>query len=214
MKKFLLFTAFVLISIESFSQDPVLLKKGIKNDSTPSSELKQGYKKHYLGGHFSFGKANYNAERLNFLNDQEYSGKYYFTLAFDYAYRTSNNTAFITGLSATSAKMDFTNTVYYSQGSSSYTYNNSLFIFSVPVGIRHYFEKYFYFNTGIAINYHPNNGYTWGLGGFFGLGAEYEFKSGLLISFTPQVQLNKLDLSNSNERLIQIGFNIGVGYRF
>ena len=41
MKKLLLLTAFMLISIESFSQDPILLKKGIKSekdyDSTPRS---------------------------------------------------------------------------------------------------------------------------------------------------------------------------------
>ena len=53
------------------------------------------------------------------------------------------------------------------------------------------------------------------------LGAEYTLKSGLSLSISPQVQFNMLGLgstestnSNVDENLMQIGVNIGIGYRF
>lgn len=147
------------------------------------------------------------------MNPKDYKSKDYFTLAIDYAYSTSPNTEFITGLSATLVKMDFTNTVY-GKDNFSYTYDDSFGIFSVPVGLRYYFGKYFSVNAGVNVNYHPYMGYEWGFGGFTGLAAHYSFKSGLSFSLAPQVQLNMLDLSNFDEKLTQIGFNIGVGYRF
>lgn len=173
----------------------------------------QEQKKYYLGGHFSYGKANYSASRYTFMNPKDYEGKDYFNITIEYAYRTSKNTEFITGLSATLVKMDFTNTVY-GRDNFSYTYDDSFGIFSVPIGLRYYFGKYFYVNAGISVNYHPYMGYNWGFGGFAGIAAEYTFKSGLSISIAPQAQLNMLDLSNFDEKLTQIGLNLGVGYRF
>lgn len=173
----------------------------------------QEQKRYYLGGHFSYGKANYSSNRFESTNSKEYKGKDYFTLSLDYAYKTSENTEFITGLSATLVKMDFAST-YYWNNSGSYTYDDTFGIFSVPVGLRYYFGKYFSANVGVNVNYHPYMGYSWGFGGFGGLAAHYSFKSGLSFSLAPQIQFNMLDLSNFDEKLTQIGFNIGIGYRF
>jgi hypothetical protein len=176
----------------------------------------QEKKKHYVGGHFSYGKANYSADRWDSSSNKEYTGKDYFTLAIDYAYRTSENTEFCLGLSATLMKMDFENTVYWNRFS--YTYDDSFGIFSIPVGMKYYVGKYFYGSAGLSFNYHPYKGYRWGLGGFVNIGAEYTFKSGLSLSVAPQVQGNILSLGNSpssiEETLTQIGFNTGIGYRF
>ncbi|GAB6010246.1 hypothetical protein [Dysgonomonas reticulitermitis] len=177
----------------------------------------QEQKKYYIGGHFSYGKANYSSNRYEFTNSKEYKGKDYFTLALDYAYRASENTEFIIGLSATLVKMDFTST-YYRNNISSYTYDDTFGIFSVPIGLRYYFGKYFHANAGVSVNYHPYKGYTWGLGGFAGLGANYIFKSGVSLFLTPQIQLNMLSFGGGpsifDEKLLQLGLNIGVGYKF
>jgi hypothetical protein len=174
----------------------------------------QEKKKHYIGGHFSYGKANYSASKWSYTSNKESTGKDCFTLAIDYAYRTSENTELCLGLSATLTKMNY----YNYKINTSYMYLDSFGIFSIPVGMKYYVGKYFYGNAGLCFNYHPYMGYTWGLGGFVSIGAEYTFKSGLSFSIAPQVQGNILSLGSSpasfEEKLTQIGFNTGIGYRF
>jgi len=206
MKKSLLIAAFVFISIACFSQNIEC-------------------RKNYFGGHFSYGKVNFSSSKFNFLSDENYSGKYYYSLAFDYAHTISKNTEFITGLIATAVKMDLISKDYWVNHT--YQYDDSFFILSIPVGVRYYFGKYFYANAGVSINIHPTKGYTWGLGGFAGIGAEYTLKSGLTFSINPQIKENILFSKNSSsdnvpsipssifdEKLLQIGFDIGIGYRF
>jgi hypothetical protein len=175
----------------------------------------QEKKKHYVGGHFSYGKANYSASKMLDSKTKGYTGKYYSSLAIDYAYKPLENIEFCLGLSATLVRMKYKDPHYFYARA---PYDNSFGLFSVPIGIKYYFGKYLYTNAGLSFNYHPYMEYTWGLGGFAGIGAEYTFKSGLSFSIAPQLQGNILSLGNSpssiEETLTQIGFNTGIGYRF
>ncbi|MDR0395663.1 MAG: hypothetical protein LBH77_10940 [Tannerella sp.] len=81
--------------------------------------------------------------------------------------------------------------------------------------------NYLFAEGGINFNYHSSLGYKWGLGGVVGIGAEYTFQQGLSVFVTPQIQYNLLILERSPyimtlgiDKLIQIGCNIGVGYKF
>jgi hypothetical protein len=174
----------------------------------------QEQKKYYLGGHFSHGMVNYSAKKLNPTSREDYSGNNYFTLSFDYAYRASEDTEFITGLSVTLIKMDFTNHVFgYNSGS--YTYDSGFGIVSLPVGIRYYTGRYFYISGGISLNYYSDN--IFGGRGFAGLGIEYSFKSGLTLSLAPHIQSKMLnfEMKDASEgKFLQIGCNIGIGHRF
>ncbi|MDR2424424.1 MAG: hypothetical protein LBD59_06835 [Prevotellaceae bacterium] len=123
--------------------------------------LGQEQKKYYL----SYGKVSYSTKRVELTNSEDYSGKNYFALSLDYAYRTSENMEFVTGLSAAVVEMDFT-AQYHWHNYSSYTYGSTFYIFSLPLGIRHYFGRYFNASGWISVNYHPHKGYTWGGGGF------------------------------------------------
>ncbi len=180
----------------------------------------QEQKKYYLGGHLSYGKSSYSSSRLEYLSEKNYKSKDYFSIAFDYAYRTSKVSEFCIGLTATLYRLNFMSTRYMSGYSNSSNYDDSFGIFSVPICIKYHFGKYLYAKGGISLNYHPYKGYTWGLGGLAGLGAEYTLKSGISLSISPQVQLNMLGLATNNtsssfdEKLTQIGVNIGIGYRF
>ncbi len=181
----------------------------------------QEQKKYYLGGSFSYGKSSYSSSRSSYSNNKDYTGKDYFSLAFDYAYRTSNVTELCIGLSATLHRQNFMSTTYMSGYSNSYNYDDSFGVFSVPVCIKYHFGKYLYAKGGASLNYHPYSGYSWGIGGLASFGAEYTFKSGLTFSISPLAQLNLLGLGSSDnmdsifdEKLTQLGVNIGIGYRF
>lgn len=182
----------------------------------------QEQKKYYLGGSFSYGKTNYSSSRFNFSKEENYTGNDYYSIALDYAYRTSSKTDFFIGLSATLHRLNTESSTHPVSGfSNSSEYYEPFGIFSVPLGIKYHFGKYFYAKGGASLNYHPYKGYTWGIGGLAGLGAEYTLKSGLSLSISPQIQFNMLGLgssestnSNFDENLTQIGVNIGIGYRF
>ncbi|MBK5722634.1 hypothetical protein JGH11_17300 [Dysgonomonas sp. Marseille-P4677] len=183
----------------------------------------QENKKHYIGGHFSYGRANIDIEKFEINQPvyKDYKAKNYYTFSIDYAYRISKNTEFITGLSASLIKLDLTNT-YSGSDRGPFTYDDSFGIFSIPIGLKYYFGKYFFANGGLSINYHPSKGYTWGLGGFAGLGALYTFKSGLSLSLAPEIKMHMVSIGGKenstmsafNDKILQLGFNIGIGYRF
>jgi len=182
----------------------------------------QEQKKYYLGGSFSYGISDYSSNRFNFSEEKEYTGSDYYSIALDYAYKTSPKTDFFIGLSGTVHRLNTKSSTHPISGdSNSSEYYEPFGIFSVPLGIKYHFGKYLYAKGGASLNYHPYNGYTWGIGGLAGLGAEYTWRSGLSLSISPQIQFNMLGLgstenmnSSFDENLTQIGINIGIGYRF
>lgn len=103
-------------------------------------------------------------------------------------------------------------------------YEESLVMFSVPFFMKYHFGKYFYVSPGIRFNYHPDLGYSWGLGAFAGMGAEYTFTSGISLSITPQAHIDMLSIGgvdesynnfgNYDDKIAGIGVNVKIGYWF
>ncbi|GHT48829.1 hypothetical protein AGMMS49982_00910 [Bacteroidia bacterium] len=180
----------------------------------------QNEKRNYLGGHVSFGKSNYSSDdRIGDAVNRDYTGINYFTFGFDYSHRDSGGFEVGTGISVTSNKMALVSNLMFAQNNK-FKYDETLFIFSIPVNLKLHFLKYLFVGAGLSFNYHPRMGYTWGVGGKINIGAEYTFNSGISVSISPEMQSNILNLGSSPEgsigtdKLTQKGINIGLGYRF
>lgn len=182
-------------------------------------------KRHYLGSHLSYGIASYSESRLTFSGNEKYEGKSYYSLGIDYTYRTSQTTDIGLGVTASIFQLSLLSTTYGVGGNSnSYNYEESLVMFSVPFFMKYRFGKYFYVSPGIRFNYHPDLGYSWGLGAFAGMGAEYTFTSGISLSITPQAHINMLSIGgvdesynnfgNYDDKITGIGVDVKIGYWF
>jgi hypothetical protein len=182
----------------------------------------QNEKNKYLGGYISIGSISYSDGAKYGLDVyKDYAGKNYLTMGFDYHHRNSEVFEVCTGIAVTSNNMDYLSTSYFESNGHTSEYAETFFILSAPFHLRAHFLQYLFVDGGVCLNYHPNKGYTWGVGSSLGFGAEYVFESGITVSLSPMMQWNYLNFSNKftggdseMDKLIQKGINIGVGYRF
>lgn len=154
------------------------------------------------------------------MAENDYKGRDYFSFALDYSWQIAEKTDFCVGLSATLYRMNYTFKSLQAGGRTDTSgYNESFGIFALPVSIKYHFWKFLYFHPGISFNYHPYQGYSWGMGAFAGVGAEYILNSGIAFSIAPEAKINLLSLgktgnddynfsSGFDERLTQFGINI------
>ena len=179
----------------------------------------QNEKKHYFGVNYLFGSCEYKGVGLGGLysSSTELNGTSYFGLGLDYRYRYSENTELCYGITATINKIS--SKIPWSSGPS---YPDGNFaIFSLPVHLKYHFLNHFFLGGGPCLNIHPSRGYKSGLGFEINAGAEYAFKSGLILSVSPHVKRNFLCIfgdmdygHDGKETLSQIGISIGLGYKF
>ena len=179
-------------------------------------------RKHYIGGHVSYGVSDYSSESDNstLFGSKSYAGDNYLTIGLDYSYRDSEVFEIGTGISVTFNDMTISSTYWnFGSGSSSSESDDQFFIFSVPLHLKFHFLKYLFVGGGLSLNYHPSKGYTWGVGGNISIGAEYTFRSGLTVSISPEIQSNLLNFASFGDsygidKLTQKGISIGLGYKF
>ena len=188
----------------------------------------QNEKKHYIGVHYPYGACRYHYSSIKNNSWKEFDGKNYCGFGFDYKYRSSEISELCLGVAVTINKVDMTSTNIGWGNGRTYTSDDSYIITSLPVHLRFHFLKYLFAGGDPCLNYHSKNvGTRWGLGIGITAGAEYVFKSGLAISFTPRAQWNGLDIfknrdpfvNNGNigiltDKMFQMGFNIELGYKF
>ena len=183
----------------------------------------QSDRKNYIGINYSFGSIDYKSNRTGFFSSSNYEGKSYRSIGFDYRYRISENVDFCTGLIYTNNILTLRTRQHFSDGRSNHYYDDNLFIFSLPLRLKYHFLKYLFIDGGASVNYHPSKGYKWGVGFGVGLGAEYIFNNGFVVSFAPNIKLNFLDEEESDNRihtnimpdkLTQWGIKFGLGYIF
>ncbi|MDR2038825.1 MAG: hypothetical protein LBQ60_12955 [Bacteroidales bacterium] len=175
----------------------------------------QNEKKNYFGGHISFGALGFSHSDGSFWDLN--TGKNYLTLGFDYSRMNSEYIELGIGLSVTGYNMESFSTYNWNQTSNSDDY---FLMFSFPARLKVHFLKYLFTEGMVCFNFHPNEGHTWWgiIGAGIGIGAEYMFESGVVISMTPRIQWNIKGTggvgSNDHENLIQKGIRVGIGYRF
>ena len=183
----------------------------------------QDKKKHYLGAYYSYGACIYNYTTSSLFPSNQYKGKNYYGFGLDYKYQGKENYELCLGLGMTSNNIDVIHRKYFEPESG--PYDDIFFIVSLPVLLRFHFLKYLFAGGGPCLNHH-SVGSQWGLGIVVIAGAEYMFKSGLTVSLSPKWQWNWIDVfkdkrsfDNNNfgefmEKMSQLGFSIGVGYKF
>lgn len=179
---------------------------------------------HYIGAHYSYGKAVYSKDTYKLTNNRQYDGKDYFTLGIDYTYKTSETIDLGIGFSGTIVSLQLENTVILPGETRDAYYDESFTILSVPVYLKYHFGKYFYLSPGLSFNYHPSRGYKWGVGGFAAIGFEYVLFPNVSLSIAPHIQLNILssgkrdnddyNYSGFEDKMTLIGGKIGIGYKF
>jgi hypothetical protein len=92
-------------------------------------------------------------------------------------------------------------------------------VYSIPLGFRAYFLKYFYFNTSALLDLDfSNNQYIHnqtGFGAQAGFGFHYRFKQRFGVFVNPILTIHSLvpfDFSNYHERIIESGVRVGISY--
>ena len=184
--------------------------------------------KSYFGVRYSFGSCYYRGyESSGYSSSQQYEGKSFHEAGFDYKRRNADNVDLLLGLTWTFNKMIQTNSRSWSTGSGggvdTYSGSHTFNVLSLDVFINFHSNKYFFIGGGPCLNYHPQMGYTWGIGLGIHAGLEYVFRSGLAVSISSRGKVNFLDLFGKKDSmnmnmdmdiLSQLGGSIGLGYRF
>lgn len=184
----------------------------------------QSDKRHSFGANYSYGKALYTKGTYKSFNSKNYEGKDYFSLGLDYTYSTSETTDVGIGIAGTVVSLGLKNSFMTQGGSSEGYYEETLSILSVPIYLKYHFGKYFFLAPGLSFNYHHSHGYTWGVGGFAGVGFEYTLFPNIILSIATQLQFNILssgkrdsddfNFSGFQDKMSLIGGKIAIGYCF
>ncbi|RLD42822.1 MAG: hypothetical protein DRI86_10985 [Bacteroidetes bacterium] len=101
--------------------------------------------------------------------------------------------------------------------------NESFSIFSIPIGLRYNISRYFYISSGTFFNFDVQSERDTykqqGLGFYIGIGAKYEFDSGIGVFISPYFKAHSLLLHNSyfssmKPHLMETGVKLGLMYVF
>lgn len=100
-------------------------------------------------------------------------------------------------------------------------YNTEVSLIDIPVTLRANFWKYFYANSGILLDIDisdPNSiDNQSGIGGMFGVGAKYDFDSGVSVFINPYFKLHSIIQSSPEgsiqERLTESAIRFGITYQ-
>jgi len=195
MKKVsLIFLLFSLMSIDGFAQ--------LKNEMI-----------------LSYGYAN-NDIIMNedIIGDMGFAGRKTFLLEAGYQRKLNNSFSFESGFAYSKSEIVYN---YFPSGVLN-TKKLEINLMSFPIGVNFNFLKYFYINAGTIIDFElgrPSDQVTYdqsGFGFYGGVGAKYSIRN-----FT--VKINPFIIEHSsipfekekyNQRLLEKGVRIGVGFNF
>jgi hypothetical protein len=87
-------------------------------------------------------------------------------------------------------------------------------LFNIPATLRANFLKYFFINAGVLIDIDATNSNyienQTGIGGIAGLGANYDFKSGLSIFLNPYIKAHSWIDTGTRTKILEKGFRLGL----
>lgn len=196
----ILFLAFIVAYFRCYSQN--------------SNELRTYYD--FVDSELLFGDEGIGSHE----NDNSYE------IGLRYLRKMSKNFSVETGINFFKAKVSFINPESM-QGEVSAVYKRAnLRLISIPIYANYSFGKYFYINGGSSLDFQigqedfraPRSG----LGFSVGAGAKYSFNN-FVIYVSPNFKINTLVRfkkevcyygCSGDQRLIQRGFQVGVGYKF
>jgi hypothetical protein len=96
------------------------------------------------------------------------------------------------------------------------TSESKLKLFNVPATLRINFLKYFFINAGILIDVDISNSRylenQTGIGGIAGIGANYNFNSGLSLFFNPYIKAHSWIDFGPRQKILEKGFRFGFAY--
>jgi hypothetical protein len=96
------------------------------------------------------------------------------------------------------------------------TPETKLNLFNVPATLRANFLKYFFVNGGVIIDIDVSNSIYFenqtGIGGIAGVGANYNFNSGLSLFFNPYIKAHSWIDVGTRQKILEKGFRIGITY--
>ena len=101
------------------------------------------------------------------------------------------------------------------------TRHEKIGLLSVPVACRINFLKYAFLNGGLLFDVDTNLSSSvhsqTGIGALLGIGLKYDFKSGITLAVNPNLRIHRIisfNMDGSDQRLINSGVKLGVGYCF
>ena len=192
-------------------------------------------KKNLIGVHFSFGGGVYTT---NMVGGGAYETKHYYSIGLDYSRVLSKRLNVCSGLEYTYISMMVT--PVYTGGVEERIPHKEHFTFTttIPVQLKYHFVRFFYLNGGMFFNILAKTSEDWTvksrdgeyrathnlgmlLGCGVGVGFEYEFGSGIIVSLNPYFRLNGIGGVGSfyftqltGYQFLQGGINLGIGYKF
>jgi len=166
-----------------------------------------------------FGGSNDMFMISDLVGAPSYEGDGLFAVGFQYLRPVKKHLSFETGLQFSQDKIsihpnlppNFEGTISHAKVS----------IITIPLALRLSFLKYAFINGGLLLDAdtgisNPVDNQT-GIGALLGVGLQYEFKQGLIISASPSAQIHSIlpfSSDGNHHRLIQSGLKFGIAYRF
>jgi len=148
-----------------------------------------------------------------------YSGDGYFAFGITYINPIYSWLGFETGLEYSDNKITISSNLppQYPK----VTRHEKIGLLSVPIACRINFLKYAFLNGGLLFdvdtNLSPSVHSQSGIGALLGIGLKYDFKSGITLAVNPNLRIHRIisfNRNGSDQRLIDSGVKLGIGYRF
>jgi len=193
-------------------------------------------KKNLVGAHFSLGDGVYTTNREG---GGTYDTKFYYSIGLDYSRALLKKLDLCSGLEYTYVNMRVTPAFTGIEGERALHKERLTFTSTIPVQLKYHFGKFFYFNGGLFFNILAKTSEDWTvksrdgnyrsthnvgmlLGCGLGIGFEYEFSSGVMVSLNPNVRWNGIGGLGSPFQFTQLkgyhflqgGASLGIGYKF
>jgi len=157
----------------------------------------------------TFSKGNYAEDKY----------KYLYSFGINYIFPLNNRLELETGIEFSKYNKKNYYPSHIPDGIYIYGGDDNLSFINIPINLRINFLKFFFFNTGtlIDLDFAKNNDIDnqTGLGLILGLGAKYDFKSGISVFANPFVRCHSVISFASDkyhERLIDAGVRFGITY--
>ena len=158
---------------------------------------------------YSFGGNDlYSADDI--VGGPSYYGKGFFSIGAIASFEVMKNLDIVSGITYIRNRFEKTGAPI---GVPQTPTNESIGVVNIPIFAKYHFLKFLYVGGGPVVCFNNGDRDLNGIGAEAHFGAEYNFKSGIVISFGPYMRIQGL-LPSKEYRLFNSGVKFGLGYRF
>lgn len=148
-----------------------------------------------------------------------YEGETFFSVGVNYIHPWKNWLEVETAIEYSEYTMEVNSPFY--PGMNNEPYNTEVVLLNIPVSLRANFLEYFYANSGVLLDFDVSNSNAIdnqsGIGGMFGVGANYDFDFGASIFINPYFKMHSIipfaKEGSIHQRITESAIRFGITYQ-